>query len=403
MAKPAGAACNLDCAYCFYLSKESLPGGPGHGRMDDRVLEKFITGYIASNSGPDVIFSWQGGEPTLRGLDFYRRAVALQKRHARPGQRIGNDLQTNGVLLDDEWAAFLKENDFLVGLSIDGPRELHDRCRVTKGGAPTFDRVVAAAKLLRQAGVPFNTLTCVSRFNASRPLDVYRFLRRELDSTHIQFIPIVEAKGFDSAAPLAGDPARLPAAGTPEAGPDHPDSIVTGWSVDPEEWGYFLCKVFDDWRRRDIGKVMVNHFETLVAQHMGMPSQICIYSENCGAAVAVEHDGGVYSCDHFVYPEYRLGNLLETPLGEIVCSPQQAKFGCAKSAALPPFCRRCEFLSDCRGECPKNRLVRTPDGDPGLNYLCSGFKTFFAHAIPEVDRIVRTIRQRPAQPLMARI
>jgi len=403
MAKPAGSTCNLDCTYCFYLSKETLVGGPGTGQMDDAVLENFIVSYIGGNTGPNVVFSWQGGEPTLRGLDFYRKVVELQKKHARPGQRIGNDLQTNGVLLDDEWAQFLRQNDFLVGLSIDGPRELHDRYRISKGGAPTFDRVLAAAKLLKRTGVQFNTLTCINRHNASRPLDVYRFLRREIESTHIQFIPIVQARGFESGTPFNPNPHGRPVAGTPEAGPGHPDSIVTDWSVDPEEWGYFLCKVFDEWIRRDLGKVMVNHFETLVAQHMGLPSQICIYSKKCGTAVAVEHDGSVYSCDHFVYPEYRLGNLRQTLLGDMVFSPRQKAFGSDKSDKLPAYCRRCEFLTDCWGECPKNRLVLTPDGEPGLNYLCAGFKTFFAHAIPEIDRIVKSLQQSRPRPMMARI
>jgi uncharacterized protein len=227
MPKPAGSACNLDCTYCFYLSKQALPGGPGGGRMDDDVLERFVRDYIRSVTGDEVVFSWQGGEPTLRGLDFFHRVVALQKKHAKPGQRIENDLQTNGVLLDEEWARFLKEHRFLVGLSIDGPREIHDRYRITRQGAPTFDKVHAAAKLLQRFGVSFNTLTCVSRFNASRPLDVYRFLRRELGSTYLQFIPIVEVKGFETTAPQTWDAARMPAVGSPEARPGHPDSVVT--------------------------------------------------------------------------------------------------------------------------------------------------------------------------------
>jgi len=285
MAKPSGSTCNLDCKYCFYLSKETLPKGPGTGEMSDDTLELFIRQYIEDVTSPQVVFSWQGGEPTLRGLDFYRRVVALQKKYAKPNQRIENDLQTNGVLLNEEWGAFLKKYRFLVGLSIDGPRELHDRFRVNKGGAPTFDKVMAAAKLLRKFGVSFNTLTCVHRANASRPLDVYRFLRSELDSTYIQFIPIVQLKGFETTAPQTWDESRLPIVGSPEARPGHPNSVVTDWSVDPEEYGYFLSRVFDEWRRKDFGKVLVNHFETLVAQHMGLPSQICIYGEICGKGV----------------------------------------------------------------------------------------------------------------------
>ena len=394
MAKPSGSACNLDCKYCFYLSKESLPNGPGSGQMSDETLELFIRQYIEGVSGPEVIFSWQGGEPTLRGLDFFQRVVTLQKKYAKPNQRVENDLQTNGVLLNEKWAAFLKEHHFLVGLSIDGPRELHDRYRINKGGAPTFDKVMAAAKLLRKFGVRFNTLTCVHRLNASRPLDVYRFLRRELDSTYIQFIPIVQLKGFETTAPQTWDTSCLPIAGSPEARPAHPNSAVTDWSVDPEEYGYFLCRVFDEWRRKDLGKVLVNDFETLVAQHLGLPSQLCIYNKFCGKGIALEHDGSVYSCDHYVYPEYQLGTIQKKPLAEMAFSPRQVNFGYAKSETLPRYCRECVYLKDCWGECPKNRLLRTPAGEPGLNYLCAGLKKFFKHALPEVERITNDIRRQ---------
>ncbi len=396
MAKPVGATCNLDCTYCYYLSKENLL--QGSGRMSDETLELFIKQYIEGVPGGSVVFSWQGGEPTLLGLAFFRKVIAFEKKHAKPGQRIENDLQTNGTLLDDEWCGFLKENRFLVGLSIDGPKEIHDRYRVTKGKKPTFDLVFAAAQRLQRHGVPFNTLTCVNRFNGRRPLDVYRFLRQELNSTYLQFIPIVEHKHFDRVAPQKWNPADLPKEGDPEARPGHPHSIVTDWSVDPEDWGYFLSKVFDRWLSRDLGTVMVNHFETLVAQHLGLPSQMCIYTQNCGRGVAVENDGSVYSCDHYVYPEYRLGYLQAKPLGELVASREQTKFGRAKSETLPQYCRQCAYLTDCWGECPKNRLIRTPDGEPGLNYLCRGFKQFFAHALPEIDRITTVLRREPLKP-----
>jgi uncharacterized protein len=398
MVKPAGSACNLDCTYCFYLSKEKLGGGIGLGHMRDDVLERFVRDYIESVTGDEVVFSWQGGEPTLLGVEFYRKAVALQRKYAKPGQRIENDLQTNGTLLDEAWARFLKEHRFLVGLSIDGPRDIHDHYRVTKGGEPTFDKVVAAAKLLARHGVPFNTLTCVNRFNASRPLDVYRFLRRELGSTYLQFIPIVEPRGFETTAPQAWDPQRLPVVGTPRAKPDHPMSIVTPWSVDPDEYGRFLCKVWDEWLARDVGKVLVNFCETLVAQHMGLPSQLCIHAEFCGKGVAIEHDGSVYACDHYVYPEYRLGNVSERSLGDLVFSPAQVRFGYAKSERLPAYCRKCEFLSDCWGECPKNRLLRTPDGEPGLNYLCAGLKQFFRHAVPTATKMAAELSLASGQP-----
>jgi serine-type anaerobic sulfatase-maturating enzyme len=393
MAKPTGSICNLDCTYCYYLSKETLPQGPGAGRMSDEVLELFIQQYIEGVTGDEVVFSWQGGEPTLLGLEFFKKVVALEKKYAKPGQKIQNDLQTNATLLNEEWCEFLKANRFLVGLSIDGPREIHDHYRVTKGRRPTFDKVFGAAKLLQRYGVPFNTLTCVHRFNGRRPLDVYRFLRQELNSTYIQFIPIVEHKHFERVAPQTWNNVLLPKDGDPEARPGHPNSVVTDWSVDPDDWGYFLCRIFDRWLKQDIGKVMINHFETLVAQHLGLPSQICVYSENCGRAVAVENDGSIYSCDHYVYPEYRLGNVKNGRLGDLVFSREQETFGCAKSKTLPRYCRQCPYLTDCWGECPKNRIIRTPDGEPGLNYLCRGFKQFFAHAVPEVERIVAQIKR----------
>ena len=393
MAKPAGSACNLDCSYCFYLGKQTLAGGPGPGHMDDACLELFVREYIASVTGDEVVFSWQGGEPTLMGLEFFRKVVALQQKYVKLGQRVENDLQTNGTLLDSDWARFLKEHRFLVGLSIDGPREVHDRYRVTKRGAPTFDAVFSAAKLLQCFDVPFNTLTCVNRFNASHPLDVYRFLREDLGSTYLQFIPIVQARDFETTAPGAWNQSRLPIVGTPRARPGHPMSVVTDWSVDPDEYGSFLCAIWDEWRRVDFGKVLVSFAETLVAQHLGLPSQVCVHSKTCGKGVAVEHDGSVYSCDHYVYPQFRLGNLhAGTSLGDLVFSPAQVRFGYAKSESLPQYCRDCEFLSDCWGECPKNRLLRAPDGEPGVNYLCRGLKRFFAHAAPEADHIAAQLR-----------
>ena len=400
MAKPAGAACNLDCTYCFYLHKRGLRDGPGAGHMDDDLLERFIRDYIQSVTADEVVFSWQGGEPTLLGVEFFEKIVALQRKHAKPGQRIENDLQTNGTLLTDDWALFLKQHNFLVGLSIDGPREIQDNFRVTKRAEPTFDRVYAAAQMLRRHGVRCNTLTCVSRFNAARPLDVYRFLRREIGSTYLQFIPIVEPRDFATTAPGRRDIARLPLLGAPEARPDHPESVVTPWSVDADEYGHFLSKVWDEWRARDFGKVLVNVCETLVAQKMGLPSQVCVHHEFCGKGVALEHDGGVYACDHYVYPEYRLGNVRQKSLGDMVFSPAQVKFGYAKSENLPAYCRQCEWLSDCWGECPKNRLLRAPNGEPGLNYLCGGLRRFFEHAAPEARRIAKRLRADPIAPLL---
>ena len=399
MVKPAGSACNLDCTYCFYLSKQKLRHGPGAGHMDDELLDRFVRDYIHSVTADEVVFSWQGGEPTLLGIEYFEKVVALQRKHAKAGQRIENDLQTNGTLLDDDWATFLRQNNFLVGLSIDGPREIHDHFRVSKHAEPTFDKVVAAAQMLRRHGVRYNTLTCVHRFNASRPLDVYRFLRRELGSTYLQFIPIVEPRDFATTAPGHRDVARLPQLGAPEARPDHPESVVTPWSVDADEYGYFLSKVWDEWRARDFGKVLVNFCEPLVAQKLGLPSQVCVHHEFCGKGVALEHDGSVYACDHYVYPEYRLGNVRRKSLGDMVFSPAQVKFGYSKSESLPAYCRQCEWLSDCWGECPKNRLLRAPDGEPGLNYLCAGLRRFFEHAAPEARRIAKRLRVDSITPL----
>ena len=396
MIKPAGSACNLNCTYCFYLSKATLPDGPGCSLMSDETLDLLIQRYIRDVTTGEVVFTWQGGEPTLCGLDFFRKVVALQKKFAGAGQKVLNDLQTNGILIDEQWCRFLKENDFLVGLSIDGPEDLHDEFRKTRDGSPTFEKVLRAAKLLKKFGVPFNTLTSVNRINAAHPLKVYRFLRDELGSTHIQFTPVVEPRGFEHAAPPLEGGSHLPGIEDPQARPGHPEGIVTDWSVDPEDWGAFLRTVFDEWRGRDIGRILVNQFETLVSQHMGLGPQMCVYAEICGKAVAVEHDGRVYSCDHFVYPRHEIGNIHENRLRDIVLFRGQVRFGYAKAETLPGYCRACEYLGDCRGECPKNRLLSTPEGEPGLNYLCRGLKAFYAHALPQVDRIVADLRQTAA-------
>lgn len=387
MVKPSGAECNIDCTYCFYLHKSGLLHHPAHSRMGDDVLENHIRQYIEAQTGEEVIFSWQGGEPTLMGLPFFQKVVVLQAKYAKPGQRIENDLQTNGLLLDDRWIRFLKTHRFHVGLSIDGPRDLHDRFRVTKNGKPTFDLVMAAAKLLREADIPFAALCVVNRENALRPREVYRFLADELGTWRIQFTPAVEPRQFETDAPaLTHDQPRQ---SDPRARPGQPDSIVTDWSVDPVDYGRFLSEVWDEWLATDIGRVHVNLFETAVAQAAGMPAQMCTQSEFCGKALAVEHDGEVYSCDHFVYPEYRIGNIGQTHLGNLAFSAPQESFGRAKSATLPQQCRDCAYLRLCWGECPKNRLIRTDAGDAGLNYLCSGLYAFYDHIGPDVVRILQ--------------
>jgi len=393
MVKPISAICNLDCTYCYYLHKKELLGSSSKFRMSDDILETHIRQYIEGQDGSEVVFSWQGGEPTLLGVEFFRKVVTLQKKHKRPNQRIENDLQTNGTLLDEEWATFLAEHNFLVGLSIDGPKKLHDAYRLGKDGRPTFDQVFYAAQLLRKYSVRFNTLTVVNRVNARRPLDVYRFLRSEVRPYEMQFIPCVEPKVFCTIAPQKWDPHMLPLYDSSAAHPGTPDSVVTDWSVDPDDWGYFLCKVWDDWFSRDYGKVFVNLFETAVAQWMGMEAQVCVYHDFCGKGVALEHDGSVYSCDHYVYPEYRLGNILETSSSQMVFSDVQRQFGFAKSEKLTDYCRNCKYLFACNGDCPKNRLIRTPSGEPGLDYLCSGLKKFWSHIDPSMKDIIARVKQ----------
>jgi uncharacterized protein len=363
MLKPRGPVCNLSCAYCYYLSKERLYPD-GRFRMTDELLEAFTRQYIAAQRAPEVTFGWQGGEPTLMGLDFFRRAVELQRKYRREGVQVRNALQTNGTLLDDAWCRFFREHDFLIGLSLDGPRELHDACRVDKRGRPTFDRVMAGLALLKKHGVEFNVLTTVHAANAGHPLEVYRFLRDEAGARFIQFIPIVERDnetGFQEG------------------------ERVTGRSVTGRQYGDFLIAIFDEWVQRDVGRVFVQIFDVALAAWAGQRPGLCVFEETCGTALVLEHNGDLYACDHFVEPRCRLGNVLETPLVELVGSEQQRRFGQAKRDALPRACRECAVRFVCHGGCPKNRVLHTADGEPGLNYLCEGYKAFFTH----VDRPMR--------------
>lgn len=382
MAKPGGSKCNIDCQYCFYLHKEGLLHQPKQPKMDDETLERFIESYIQSQDGSEIVFSWQGGEPTLLGVDYYRKVVELQKKYQPKGVIIQNDLQTNGILLNDEWCEFLKENNFLVGLSIDGPQELHDKYRVTRSGKPTFHLVMKGVECLQKHKVPFNALATINRHNAKYPLEVYRFLTRDLGATYVQFTPIVEPSEFKTTAPQFWNESMLPKIGEELSKPGHPMSVVTDWSVDPDDWGTFLCTVFEEWVNNDLGRVLVNLFETAVAQTIGQPAQLCVTSEFCGKGLAIEHDGSVYSCDHYVYPEYKVGNVNDTPLNKLVFSTRQEAFGMSKRDSLPSYCKSCDHLNLCWGECPKNRLIRTPDGEVGLNYLCSGIKQFFDYSKP---------------------
>jgi len=391
MVKPTGAHCNLDCTYCYYLSKQQLLGKPEDWRISDETLETFIRQYFEGQNHKEVVFSWQGGEPTLLGIDFFRRVVELEKKYCPPHVRCENDLQTNGTRLSDAWCRFLRKENFLVGLSIDGPMALHDRYRKDKSGQGSFKRVMQAAKLLKKHKVNFATLTCVNRTTAKHPLKVYRFLRDRVGSKRMQFIPIVEPIGFQQVAPHRWDDRQAPMVDTPAAKPGSAESVVEDWSVDPDDWGLFLNSVFDEWHRKDLGRIYVNYFDAAVETWMGHVSPLCTQGPMCGKGLALERDGSVYACDHYVYPEYCIGDIKERPLAEMAFSERQERFGKDKEGLLPGYCRRCEYLFACFGECPKNRFIKTPQGEMGLNYLCSGWKQFFAHIDEPVQAIVRRL------------
>jgi uncharacterized protein len=393
LAKPIGPICNLDCKYCFYLEKEKLyPGTAGKSgwMLPEPVLDSYIRQYIESQPAPVVSFAWQGGEPTLLGMDYFRKVVEIEKKYAGD-KRIENGFQTNGVLLDDAWCKFLAENRFLVGLSIDGPSEFHDHYRLYKGGGATFADVMRGLELLKKHGVEFNTLTVVQRHNSYHPLEVYRFLR-DVGSGFMQFIPIVEriakaptADGLLLISPDSEDPAG-----------------VSDWSVEPLQYGKFLCAMFDEWVRRDVGRHYVQLFDVALEAWVGMDSSLCVFRPTCGEALVMEHNGDVYSCDHYVYPENRLGNIMENPLISLVDSVQQAKFGQDKLDTLPKYCRECDVRFACNGECPKHRFVRTPDGEEGLNYLCAGYKHFFRHIDPYMKFMAAELQgERPPANVMA--
>jgi uncharacterized protein len=391
MAKPTGPICNLDCKYCFYLEKESLYPGEHGWAMTDEVLESYIQQYIQAQDGPAITFAWQGGEPTLLGVEFFRKVVELERKYAG-GKLIGNAFQTNGVLLNDSWAEFFAENGFLVGVSIDGPRELHDCYRVNKGGQPTFDSVIRGIEYLKKHGVEFNTLTVVNRRNSYHPLEVYRFLR-EVGSGYMQFIPIVERTvgatgpgGLHLISPSCKNSAE-----------------VTEWSVEPLQFGKFLCAIFDDWVRRDVGRYFVQIFDVALESWCGIPQGLCVFRETCGGALALEHNGDLYSCDHYVYPENKLGNIIGTPLESLAGSPQQREFGASKRNSLPRYCRECEVRFACNGECPKHRFLQTPDGEAGLNYLCAGYKMFFKHIDPFMRFMVDELKAERAPANIMRL
>jgi uncharacterized protein len=383
LAKPTGAVCNLDCSYCFFLSKEMLYPG-SRSRMADELLEAYVSQLIEAHATvPEVAIAWQGGEPTLMGVEFFRRSVELAQRHLRPGQRAVYTIQTNGTLVDADWAGFFAEHDFLVGISIDGPAELHDAYRVDKGGKGSFEQVMRGLGHLKAAGVEWNALTTVHAANGARGREVYRFLRDDCGARFVQFIPIIERvaeANEDGAVPWA-------------SWRDRPLYVqegerVTGRSIGAEQYGRFLIDVFEEWVRRDVGEVYVQMFDVALANWAGEPPGLCVHCETCGLALALEHTGDLYSCDHFVEPAYLLGNIKEHRMLDLVASQQQRRFGLDKRDTLPRFCLDCDVRFACHGGCPKDRFILTPDGDPGLNYLCPGYKLFFHH----VDEPMRAMR-----------
>lgn len=357
MAKPTGSRCNLDCEYCFFLKKKALYPDSNFC-MSDAVMENYIRQTIEAHKVPEVTIAWQGGEPTLMGLDFFKRAVELEKKYMKPGMRIFNTIQTNGVLINEEWCEFFKENFFLVGLSIDGPKDMHDAYRHDKAGNSVFDKVVKSVRLMQKYGVDFNILCTVNAVNSEHPLEVYRFFRDELKAQYVQVIPIVE---------------RDNKTGNQEG------NDVTDRTVDPKQYGKFLIDIFDEWVRNDVGQMFIQFFDGVLASYVCGRSSLCILSPTCGEGVALEHSGDLYSCDHFVEPNYKLGNIMEDSLVDLVTSDQQRSFGQEKQHTLPKYCRECEFVFTCHGECPKNRVLKTSDGEDGLNWLCVGLKDFFEH------------------------
>ncbi|MEW6185709.1 MAG: anaerobic sulfatase maturase [Thermodesulfobacteriota bacterium] len=370
--KAGGPVCNLGCRYCYYLKKEALfPDGEGF-RMDETLLEEYIRQHIEAHPGPSVNFSWHGGEPTLLGLEYFKKIVALQHKHKPPEKSIANGLQTNGTLLDDVWCRFFAAEKFNVGLSLDGPQEFHDQNRVTKGQEPTYARVIRGYELLQKHGVPCDLLCVVHAGNVVQPIRVYRFFK-QIKARYLTFLPLVE---------------RVISSNT----------AVTSLSVSSEAWGEFLCTVFDEWKAEDIGRVQVQIFEEAARTAFGQEHALCIFRKTCGEIPVIEHNGDFYSCDHFVDEDHRLANIRETSLAELLESPEQRGFGQAKWDQLPEYCRKCEVLPMCYGGCPKDRFLRTPGGEEGLNYLCAGYRRFFSHCRPFVEQVSALWRERQYRP-----
>ncbi|MFC1561656.1 anaerobic sulfatase maturase [candidate division KSB1 bacterium] len=370
-AKPTGAICNLGCHYCYYLQKEHLYPEAESFRMPEDILEKYIIQHIEASPEPVIRFSWHGGEPTILGLDYFRRIVALQRRHQPSGRRIANGMQTNGILLDDDWCRFLAEEDFAVGLSIDGPQGLHDRYRVTRGGNPSHAQTMRGFELMRRHGIKFDVLCVVHAENAGHPIKVYRYFK-QLEVGYVSFLPLVELQ--------------------PDA-----ENGVTDRTVPAEAFGSFLCTIYDEWIREDIGRTRIQIFEEAASAAFEQEHALCIFRKTCGDVPVIEHNGDFFSCDHFVDAEHNLGNIRNTPLVELLESPAQRAFGKVKEDTLPRYCRECEVRDMCNGGCPKNRFIRTPDGEAGLNYLCAGYKRFFTHCRPFVTELAALSRQTAAE------
>ena len=387
MLKPAGAHCNLACKYCYYLEKNKLYPTAQRHLMSDEILEQFTREYIEAQTMNQVLFTWHGGEPLLRSIDFYRKALALQQKYAG-GRRIDNVIQTNGTLLTDEWCEFFAQNHWLVGISIDGPQPYHDHYRLTAAGKPSWKKVMQGIKLLKKHGVEWNAMAVVNAYNANHPLEFYRFFK-ENGCQFLQFTPIVERltrhEDGRTLASLA----------------DKDEISLSEASVTPEQWGYFLCAIFDEWVRKDVGKIFVEIFDCTLANWMGISPGICAYSKECGHAGVMEHNGDVYSCDHFVFPEYKLGNIRDHSLIDMLYGEQQQEFSRLKHSSLPRQCKECDMEFACHGECPKNRFMKDQYGDSGLNYLCPGYYHYYQHVAPYMDYMKQELMsQRPPSNIM---
>lgn len=387
MLKPAGAHCNLACKYCYYLEKNKLYPTAQRHLMSDEMLEQFTREYIEAQTMNQVLFTWHGGEPLLRSIDFYRKALSLQQKYAG-GRRIDNVIQTNGTLLTDEWCEFFAQNHWLVGISIDGPQPDHDHYRLTAAGKPSWKKVMQGIKLLKKHGVEWNAMAVVNAYNANHPLEFYRFFK-ENGCQFLQFTPIVERltrhEDGRTLASLA----------------DKDEISLSEASVAPEQWGYFLCAIFDEWVRKDVGKIFVEIFDCTLANWMGISPGICAYSKECGHAGVMEHNGDVYSCDHFVFPEYKLGNIRDHSLIDMLYGEQQQEFSRLKHSSLPRQCKECDMEFACHGECPKNRFMKDNYGDSGLNYLCPGYYHYYQHVAPYMDYMKQELMsQRPPSNIM---